>query len=60
MPRVSDEEASPVVTNRASSANLQSMLRRLKFRNFKSWDEVSLDFGQITGLFGTNSNSCFS
>lgn len=45
-----------MVTNRASSASLQSMLRRLKFRNFKSWDEASLDFGQITGLFGTNSS----
>ena len=32
------------------------MLRRLKLRNFKSWQKASLDFGQITGLFGINSS----
>ena len=30
------------------------MLERLKFRNFKSWRQAELDFGRITGLFGTN------
>ena len=32
------------------------MLERLKIRNFKSWQQAELDFGQITGLFGTNSS----
>ena len=32
------------------------MLRRLAFRNFKSWPEVDIELGQITGLFGTNSS----
>lgn len=32
------------------------MLRRLKFKNFKSWPEADIEFGQITGLFGTNSS----
>lgn len=32
------------------------MLRRLSFQNFKSWPEVDIEFGQITGLFGTNSS----
>jgi len=32
------------------------MLRQLKFRNFKSWPEAEIDFGKITGLFGTNSS----
>lgn len=32
------------------------MLRRLRFQNFKSWPEVDLELGQITGLFGTNSS----
>lgn len=32
------------------------MLRRLEFRNFKSWPKASIDFGRITGFFGTNSS----
>lgn len=32
------------------------MLRRLAFQNFKSWAEVDIEFGRITGLFGTNSS----
>ena len=32
------------------------MLRRLQFQNFKSWPEANLEFGRITGLFGTNSS----
>ncbi len=32
------------------------MLRRLKFENFKSWAAADLEFGRITGLFGTNSS----
>lgn len=32
------------------------MLHRLKFQNFKSWPETDLEFGRITGLFGTNSS----
>jgi predicted ATPase len=32
------------------------MLRRLNFENFKSWRDVTIDFGKITGLFGTNSS----
>lgn len=35
---------------------VQSMLRRLSFTNFKSWDRANLKFGKITGLFGTNSS----
>lgn len=31
------------------------MLTRLRFRNFKAWREADLRFGQVTGLFGTNS-----
>jgi predicted ATPase len=32
------------------------MLSRLKFKNFKSWPEADIEFGSITGLFGTNSS----
>lgn len=32
------------------------MLRRLEFQNFKSWPKADVEFGQITGLFGTNSS----
>ena len=32
------------------------MLRRLAFKGFKSWPEADIKFGQITGLFGTNSS----
>lgn len=32
------------------------MLRRLSFANFKSWAKADLEFGRITGLFGTNSS----
>lgn len=32
------------------------MLDRLKFTNFKTWPRAELDFGKITGLFGTNSS----
>ena len=32
------------------------MLQRLKLRNFKGWPEADLEFGPITGLFGTNSS----
>ncbi|MGP0089686.1 MAG: DUF3696 domain-containing protein [Xanthobacteraceae bacterium] len=32
------------------------MLRRLTFTNFKSWERADLQFGKITGLFGTNSS----
>lgn len=32
------------------------MLHRIAFRNFKSWEEVDVNFGRITGLFGTNSS----
>lgn len=32
------------------------MLRRLKFTNFKTWETADIEFGQITGLFGTNSS----
>ena len=31
------------------------MLNRLKLENFKAWREADLNFGRITGLFGTNS-----
>lgn len=31
------------------------MLRRLELRNFKAWREVDLEFGKVTGFFGTNS-----
>lgn len=32
------------------------MLKRLKLRNFKNWQEADIAFGRITGLFGTNSS----
>lgn len=32
------------------------MLRRLTFTNFKTWEKAEIEFGQITGLFGTNSS----
>ena len=32
------------------------MLRRLAFQNFKSWPKAEIEFGRITGLFGTNSS----
>ena len=31
------------------------MLNRLKFQNFKAWREADLQFGTVTGFFGTNS-----
>jgi predicted ATPase len=32
------------------------MLKRLKVERFKSWNELDIEFGQVTGLFGTNSS----
>lgn len=32
------------------------MLTHLHLENFKSWKELNIDFGQVTGLFGTNSS----
>ena len=32
------------------------MLKRLKFHNFKSWPVADIEFGKITGIFGTNSS----
>jgi predicted ATPase len=32
------------------------MLRHLNFTNFKTWRTADIEFGQITGLFGTNSS----
>ena len=32
------------------------MMKRLTLRNFKSWECADLEFGRITGLFGTNSS----
>ena len=32
------------------------MLERLQFTNFKTWPQAKLNFGRITGLFGTNSS----
>ncbi len=31
------------------------MLKRMKVRNFKAWREADLQFGKVTGFFGTNS-----
>ena len=31
------------------------MLNRLKIENFKAWRHADLEFGKVTGLFGTNS-----
>ncbi len=31
------------------------MLKRMQVRNFKAWHEADLEFGRITGFFGTNS-----
>jgi predicted ATPase len=32
------------------------MLDRLYVENFKSWKKLEIEFGQVTGLFGTNSS----
>jgi len=32
------------------------MLHRLTFTNFKTWEKADIEFGQVTGLFGTNSS----
>lgn len=32
------------------------MLNRLTAHNFKSWKKLEIDFGSVTGLFGTNSS----
>lgn len=32
------------------------MLNRLSVNNFKSWKELDIKFGNVTGLFGTNSS----
>src|SRR4051812_1088398 len=32
------------------------MFNRLKFSNFKAWAKADLEFGKVTGLFGTNSS----
>ena len=31
------------------------MLKSLQLRNFKAWREVDIEFGKVTGFFGTNS-----
>ncbi len=31
------------------------MLKRMEIRNFKAWREANLEFGKVTGFFGTNS-----
>jgi predicted ATPase len=32
------------------------MLEKLTLSNFKAWQRLEVDFGQVTGLFGTNSS----
>ena len=32
------------------------MLRALRVENFKAWAKADLEFGRLTGLFGTNSS----
>ncbi|WP_440060516.1 DUF3696 domain-containing protein [Pseudomonas syringae] len=32
------------------------MLKHLHIKNFKSWEELNITFGNVTGLFGTNSS----
>ena len=32
------------------------MLRSLNLKNFKTWEKVEVEFGKITGFFGTNSS----
>ena len=32
------------------------MFTRLKIANFKAWTKADLEFGRVTGLFGTNSS----
>jgi predicted ATPase len=32
------------------------MLTRLKVSNFKAWPQLDVEFGRVTGLFGTNSS----
>lgn len=34
----------------------RNMLNRLALKNFKSWKELDIKFGTVTGLFGTNSS----
>lgn len=32
------------------------MLEKLELNNFKAWEKLTIDFGMVTGLFGTNSS----
>ncbi|MCW5282600.1 AAA family ATPase, partial [Pseudomonas aeruginosa] len=32
------------------------MLRRLYIENFKSWENLDIDFSSVTGIFGPNSS----
>ncbi|MBI6703622.1 AAA family ATPase, partial [Pseudomonas viridiflava] len=32
------------------------MLKQLHVQNFKSWKDLNINFGNVTGLFGTNSS----
>ncbi len=32
------------------------MINQLEFNNFKAWEDLSISFGKVTGLFGTNSS----
>ncbi|ENM3765728.1 DUF3696 domain-containing protein [Vibrio cholerae] len=32
------------------------MLKKLELNNFKAWEKLAINFGMVTGLFGTNSS----
>jgi predicted ATPase len=43
--------------DKQSSSHLKAaMLNKLTVQNFKSWHDLNIQFGTVTGLFGTNSS----
>lgn len=39
-----------------TSRSKTAMLERLAIQNFKAWQNLDIQFGEVTGLFGTNSS----
>ena len=48
----------PTLADELSGLNRtpHTMLNRLKVKNFKAWRKLDIEFGMVTGLFGTNSS----